>query len=52
MTDPSAPEPAVEPDDDPPRVPISFWAMLVAVGLYLGWRLVQGIGWVIDRISG
>lgn len=52
MSDPSTPGPDLEPGDDPPSVPISFWAMLVAIALYLGWRFVQGIGWVIDRISG
>ena len=30
--------------------PIGFMIILTLVGLYLGWRLVQGIGWVIDKL--
>ncbi len=32
------------------RPPISFWIMIVLAVLYLGWRLVQGILWLVDRI--
>jgi hypothetical protein len=30
--------------------PIGFMTVLTLVALYLGWRLVQGIGWVIDKL--
>ena len=32
------------------KTPLSFKLMIVLVVLYLGWRLVQGILWVVDRI--
>lgn len=45
--------------DDAPEVtaedikaPFTFKLMIVLTVLYLGWRLVQGIMWVIDRIAG
>lgn len=34
-----------------PKVPWHFWLMLVALGLYLGWRLIQGIGLLIHAVS-
>ena len=30
--------------------PIGFMVVLLLAALYLGWRLVQGIAWVIDKI--
>ena len=30
--------------------PIGFMVILTLVVLYLGWRLLQGVGWVIDKI--
>jgi hypothetical protein len=33
-----------------PRVPWHFWLLLIALVLYLGWRLVQGIDWVIQHV--
>lgn len=36
-------------DDDPP-VPLSFKVMIALAVLYLGWRLVEGIIWVADRV--
>ena len=30
-------------------IPWHFWVMLVALAIYLGWRLIQGIGWVIQQ---
>jgi hypothetical protein len=30
--------------------PIGFMATIVLVVLYLGWRLVQGVGWLINQI--
>jgi hypothetical protein len=43
-----------EPDvDDDARsrtsVPWHFWLLLVAVVVYLGWRLVQGVAWLAGR---
>lgn len=33
----------------PARMPISLMILAVAFAIYLGWRLVQGIAWVVDR---
>lgn len=43
------PEPPVENDDV--RTPFSFKLMIVLTVLYLGWRLIQGIIWLIDKVS-
>jgi hypothetical protein len=29
------------------RVPWHFWLLVVALVIYLGWRLVQGIEWLL-----
>jgi hypothetical protein len=34
-------------DEQPARVPWHFWLLLVALLGYLGWRLVQGVGWLV-----
>jgi hypothetical protein len=31
------------------RVPWHFWILVVAVVVYLGWRLIQGIGWLAGK---
>ena len=31
------------------KVPWHFWILIVALGIYLGWRAVQGIEWLIHR---
>lgn len=38
----------VEPEDIP-KVPWHFTVLLVALGLYLGWRLLQVVGWIVQR---
>lgn len=37
------------PDDGAGGVPWHLWAVLAAVALYLGWRLIQGAGWVAGQ---
>lgn len=38
---------AAEPrEDDTVKAPWHFWLLVAAVVLYLGWRLIQGIGWL------
>ena len=32
------------------RLPWHFWLLLVAVVVYLGWRAVQGVMWVMDLV--
>jgi hypothetical protein len=37
---------------DPPesfKVPWHFWILIAATMIYLGWRLLQGIQWLIAR---
>ena len=44
-------------DDDPGqppeevRAPFSFKLMIALTVAYLGWRLVQGIVWVVEKLS-
>ena len=38
--------------DEDIKAPFTFKLMIALTVLYLGWRLVQGIMWVIDRIAG
>jgi hypothetical protein len=31
-------------------VPWHFWVLVAALVLYLGWRLVQGLAWIADKL--
>jgi hypothetical protein len=33
----------------PEKVPWHFWLLLAAATIYLGWRLIQGIGWLAGK---
>ncbi|HVL28165.1 MAG TPA: hypothetical protein VM390_08450 [Acidimicrobiales bacterium] len=35
---------------DPPKTPWHFKLLVVAVVVYLGWRAVQGVVWLIQHI--
>ncbi len=37
-------------DEEPPPVPWHFKFLVVATVLYLGWRAVQGIIWLVGRL--
>jgi len=37
-----------EGEEVPTKIPWHFWILVVAVVLYLGWRTVQMIGWLLD----
>lgn len=39
---------AAEGDDDDGKIPWHFWVLVVALVLYLGWRLIEFIGWLIS----
>lgn len=41
------------PDESPEDVktPFSFKLMIAMTVIYLGWRLVQGIVWVVERLT-
>lgn len=45
-------DPKDEPagDDRSARAPWHFWVLLIALVIYLGWRLIEGIFWVIDKL--
>ena len=36
-----------EPD---PKVPWHFWLLIIATAVYLGWRAIQGVEWLIHRL--
>ena len=38
-----------EVEGEPPKVPWHFKLLMVGLSLYLLWRLVQGILWVVHR---
>ena len=35
----------VEPD---PKIPWHFWLLVIALVVYLGWRLIQAITWLFS----
>jgi hypothetical protein len=35
------------PETTIPRAPWHFWVFVAAAVIYLGWRLVQGIAWLL-----
>lgn len=45
------PRPPPDPDDDIPPAPLSFKVMVALAVLYLGWRLVEGVMWLVGRLS-
>lgn len=48
--EPQEPGYRVDPDDEVPPAPWSFKIMVALAVLYLTWRLVQGVIWVVERI--
>jgi hypothetical protein len=32
------------------KVPWHFWVMVVALVLYLGWRLIEALAWLVERL--
>jgi hypothetical protein len=45
-----APEPGPEAATAVSSVPWHFWFLLAALVLYLGWSLIQGVGWLAGRL--
>ena len=35
-------------EEEVPPIPWHFWVLVVCVVIYLGWRLLQGIGWLVS----
>jgi hypothetical protein len=36
-------------EEKAPGIPWHFWLLVAALVIYLGWRLIQGIGWLIGK---
>lgn len=36
-----------DPDAEPAKIPWHFWVLVVALVLYLGWRLVEVVIWLV-----
>jgi hypothetical protein len=34
----------------PVKAPWHFWLMVIALVIYLGWRMVEGVVWIFDKI--
>jgi hypothetical protein len=47
IADPNATGASTKTDE---KVPWHFWVLVVAVVVYLGWRLIQGIGWIAHQV--
>jgi hypothetical protein len=43
---------ADEPDSSAEKWPWSFILLIVSAAIYLGWRLIQGIAWLVDWAGG
>jgi hypothetical protein len=43
--------PAGKQEQEEVQAPFSFKLMIVLTVLYLGWRLVQGIVWLVERLT-
>ena len=46
-------DPADEPEadeDEHKRAPWHFYLLIIALVIYLGWRLIQGIVWVAGKL--
>ena len=41
-----------EPDEEELPHPWGFWLIVTLAVLYLGWRLMQGVVWLFERITG
>jgi hypothetical protein len=40
----------VNDPDQAQKIPWHFWLLLAALVIYLGWRLIQGIAWVVGKL--
>lgn len=41
-----------ESDETEVKAPFSFKLMIVLTVIYLGWRLIQGIVWLVSQLTG
>lgn len=52
----SSSDPGLEPagagwDKEEPRLPWHFWLLVGSAAIYLGWRAIQGIAWLVERVG-
>jgi hypothetical protein len=40
-----------EGEQEEVKAPLSFKLMIALTVIYLGWRLIEGIVWMVDRLS-
>ena len=40
------------PAEGEEKWPLGFIVLVVSAAIYLGWRLIQGIAWLVDWVSG
>lgn len=45
-----APPPNDADTADAAGIPWHFWVLVAAIVVYLGWRLIQGVLWVSERL--
>ena len=48
MTEEYIPE---EREQEEVKAPLSFKLMIALTVIYLGWRLIQAVVWLVDRLS-
>jgi hypothetical protein len=51
MSDEYLPAGEQEGDQKEVRAPFSFKLMIALTVIYLGWRLIQGIVWLVERFT-
>jgi hypothetical protein len=51
MSDDFLPETDSDQSPEVVRAPFSFKLMIALTVAYLGWRLVQGLVWVVEKLS-
>ena len=47
VADPPDPETA---EEKAPGAPWHFWVLVIAISIYLGWRLIQGVVWLFQQM--
>lgn len=45
------PEGPRDPDEEIPPAPWSFKIMVALAAIYLAWRLIEGVIWVVERVG-
>lgn len=51
MSDERLPDGEEQEGQEEVRAPFSFKLMIALTVIYLGWRLIQGIVWLVERLT-